>query len=361
MTRSLQTILVALALGAQLSVCPQEMMTAKRDHFQYLYNGLTDREAVIRRCVEQLHREAYDSVFATTAFLRERNPEDPAGYFLAADACNTLMRDYRVRRFETQFDSLISLTIAVTETALKRHPTAENYFLLGSAEGYRCLHLFRRGKWLTAIGSALNSVRNLRRAQDLEPDFVDPLLGLALYDFGKSKVPALGWFVSRETILRRLERVQREGRYVSVSARYALQVVYMEMGQTDRAWEVNNWLYERFPRNPVCLYNRALLLEKLNRPQEAALVWEQLIARVEDIERPSKGYLAECYYHLSSLSHLAGETEQEASQLAAANRFVKLYRPEEEMDGPYTSFDETKKAISQATKKVNRTQEVAQK
>jgi tetratricopeptide (TPR) repeat protein len=308
-------------------------------------SSLLEREAIVRQTLDQLHREAYDSVFANSLRLRERAPDDPVGYFLAADAYNTMMRDYRIRRFEAPFDSLIHLTIHRAKEAIKERPSAENYFLLGSAEGYRCLHLFRRGQWFKAIKSAVNSVDHLSRARDMDPDFVDPLLGLALYDYGKSKVPALGLFVSRKDVIRRLERVRQEGRYVSISALYALQIVYFETERTEEAWKVNEALYLHFPDNPVCLYNRALLLEEMRRRQEAAEVWRRLIARVETSVQPGNGYLAECYYHLYLLEKEAGEIDHARKSLETAIRYVRAYREQDEMDGPYVSFKNIREAI----------------
>lgn len=151
-----------------------------------------DREAILQRGIACLHRGVFDSVLIASAALHARDPDDPVSPFLAADAYNTMTRDYRVRRFEAQFDSLITQTVITARKALKRRPTAENYFLLGSAEGYRCFYLFRRGEWLKAINAAMTCLDNLRIALELNPKLVDPLLGLAMYDYGKSKIPGLG-------------------------------------------------------------------------------------------------------------------------------------------------------------------------
>lgn len=308
-----------------------------------------DREAILQRGISCLHRGVFDSVLIASAALHARDPDDPVGPFLAADAYNTMTRDYRVRRFEDQFDSLITQTITTARKALKRRPTAENYFLLGSAEGYRCFYLFRRGKWLKAINAAMTCLDNLRIALELNPKLVDPLLGLAMYDYGKSKIPGLGRLVRKQNVIAKLERVQREGRYVSIPALYAMQIVHFETGNYVKAMACNDQLYRRFPSNPVCLYNRALLLEKLNRQADAVVVWKQLITRVETFVQPSNGYLAECHSHLSELYRSLGEPDNAGKALASARMCAGRYQAHEEIDGSYTTFEETARAIARAT------------
>ncbi|MBM3264350.1 MAG: hypothetical protein FJY97_13115 [candidate division Zixibacteria bacterium] len=360
MRHRLFVLFLVLALDARLPVWSQEMTTPVAGQRLSINQPIIDREAMIRKCLEQLQREAYDSVLANSVFLREQNPDDPVGYFLAADTYHTMMRDYRVPRFEAQFHSLIRRTIQVAQKTLKRHPTAQGYFLLGSAEGYRCLHLFRRGQRLKAIKSAMTSVAYLRLAHDLEPDFADPLLGLALYDYTRNKIPALGWFISGKTIATGLERVEREGRYISLSARYARQVVYFETGDIAGAWTINEWLYQRYPHKPGCLYNRALLLERMNRPMEAIPVWQQLIARIEGFGQPSNGYLAECHYRLAVLWERTGALDQAETHIEKARAYATRYRSDEEMDGPYVSFEETSKAIAGAIRE-NEKREIAKR
>jgi tetratricopeptide (TPR) repeat protein len=264
-----------------------------------------------------------------------------------------MMRNYRVRTFETQFDSLIDLTVVVAKNALKSSPTAEHHFILGAAEGYRCLHQFRQGECLKATNGAMTSVKTLRLAAEVQPGYVDPLFGLALYEYGKGKVLSLGLGLSantRKEVIRNLERVRQEGRYMSINAMYALQTIYLEAGDLARAMEINDHLYQRFPHNSGCLYNRALLLEKLHCAPEAIPVWKALITRIEAFGQPSNGYLAECHYHLAEIYRSLGEPEKAWEELDLAVMYVNRYQPEREMNGPYTTVKETRKTIEQAAK-----------
>jgi len=216
--------------------------------------GRTGRDSLILRTIENIQREKYDTVFTLTESLQKKFPNDPSGYFLAADAYQTIMRDYRVRKYEAEFDSLINLSVDISKQSVEKNPIAEYYLIYGASEGYRCLHLFRSGKWLKAIGAAIQTLKMLRKAQELDPNFVDPLFGLALYDYGKSKVQLLGLgLFSDKTgqIIENLKKVYIQSDFLSTNALFSLQLIYFETGQIDKMREVNKKLLSLFPDHPV--------------------------------------------------------------------------------------------------------------
>ncbi|RMH81856.1 MAG: hypothetical protein D6681_17635 [Calditrichaeota bacterium] len=307
-----------------------------------------DRYTLVRMTLNYLHHDQYDSVFALSRLLQQLRPDDPIGYFLEANAYHTRMRDYRVAMHIQEFDSLLNITLQKAEAALRKSPDAENYFIYGAASGYRSLHLFWLGKWIPAIKSALRGVSMMRRAVELDSSFVDPLLGLGLYEYAKSKVllGLLGGDV--DEAIRKLRRVAREGAYLSVNARYSLVYVYFQEEEYDRAWEIHEGLFREFPQNPACLYDRALLLEKLGRPEEALTVWQELIARIEAHEPPGHGFLAECYYHVARYYQEHGEEELARENLIKAARHAWHYSPKTEVEGPYFSFKKIKSDINHA-------------
>ena len=75
-----------------------------------------------------------------------------------------------------------------------------------------------------------------------------------------------------DAVVPRLERVQNEARFVGVEA---------------------GWLRARFPDNPVGLYHRSLILEGLERPAEALVAWDALVAHIGAFAHRRDGFLAE--------------------------------------------------------------------
>ena len=88
----------------------------------------------------------------------------------------------------------------------------------------------------------------------------------------------------------------------------------------------------------------------MNRFSDAIIIWKKLISRIEMFVQPSNDYLAECHYHLAEIYLHLGEHSKASDELELAGRYTSRYQPEQEMDGSYTTFKDTKKAIKQVMK-----------
>ena len=150
------------------------------------------REQLLRRSLHQMHATHFDSALAIAAELRRLSPDHPAGYLIAANVYQTMMRDYRVRLFEAQFDSSINQAIQLAERQSRQRPQAEMLFALGAARGYKALHRFRCGDWGPALRDAVLSLNDMERAIVRDQAFVDPCLALGLYEYWKSVKLDLG-------------------------------------------------------------------------------------------------------------------------------------------------------------------------
>lgn len=319
------------------------------------------REQLVQKGLSMLHSENFDSALAVATALRRLCPEDPAGDLIAANTWQTMMRDYRVRIFEAPFDSVIGRAVEAAGRRARRQPSAETLFALGSAKGYRALHRFRRGEWMPALRDAIIAIDAMQRALARDPDFVDPALALALYDYWKGLKLDFGTGIfsrKRRLAIERLEEVRARGRYVAVDATYSLQTIYLQKGDYGQALRLNDWLFARYPNNPICLYHRAILFEKLNRFHEALTCWEKLIDRVHAFQKAGFGFLAECHLHRALLYERLLQTEDDGStlrnlegalQLAAA--YVQRHDADVEMDGPLESFEAINKAIIRMSKR----------
>ncbi len=310
----------------------------------------TNRSAMIRDAMELLNRSRHDSVLALSRAIIKNDPESPLGYFLAYDAYQTMMRDYRIKKYEAELEGLIKIAVKKATVCATLEPTAENYFLLGTVKGYYCVHLFQTGHFLKAIKTAENCLSFLKKAIKLDANFADPLLGIAVYDYGKSKILFGLLGRNKKSIIAKLKRVEQSGRYVATNAKYSLQAIYFESAQYDSALAINEQLYLRYPENPSCLYNRALLLEKANRLTEALELWNKLLGCVAVPEQTSHGYLAECYYHLAWIHHQLKNEPKAIESLTLAAKFASQRQADNEMEGPYTKFNDIKKKINTALK-----------
>jgi tetratricopeptide (TPR) repeat protein len=319
------------------------------------------RSLFLHRVFDQLHHEQYDSALAVCAQLRQLYPGDPTGYLMAATIYQTVMRLYRVRIFETPFESMSRRAEELAEKQTRQHASAEAWFMLGSAKGNLALHRTHRGEWTAAFRDAVLALHAMKRALQLDPNFVDPGMALALYEYWKSKKlgMGIGLFASnRKTAFALLEKVRAQGRYLGRDATFALQDIYMHESEYQRALEINEELYATLPQHASVLHHRAVIMEKLQRPQEALAAWERLAERLEAFQRPNHGFLAECHLHRAKLLEAlqASTTDKAAmlkisSALNLAASHIQRCDKAVELEGPMDNFAELKKAIDQMLSK----------
>ena len=308
------------------------------------------REALVRRALDELHRERFEKALATAAELRRRFPADPAGPLTEANVYQTLMRDYRLRDHEPEFMAALAEARRLSDAAVRSHPDAEAYFARASARGYVAIHDYRCGRWLPALAHGLHCLGDMNQAVKLDPGFVDPQLALALHDYWKSRRLGLFFGGRRSGAIARMETVWKEGRYLSVEAAYGLTTVLLLDGALDRALEVSDWLHARFPDNPVHLYYRARVLEGLGRPADALGSWDRLVERLLASGRISHGFLAECHLRRARLLALAGAGASSQEDATAALRLARQHAsardPRLEMEGPLEGFEKIEEEIA---------------
>jgi tetratricopeptide (TPR) repeat protein len=322
-----------------------------------------NREQLVHRVLHQLHREAYDSALTACGVIRREWPDDPTADVLQTSIYQAQMRNYRVRLREAEFDSLIRNAVKLADKKIKEHPTAEMFFMQGSARGLQAMYRFHQGEWSAALRDAAVALHVMNRALQKDKSFVDPGLMIGLYKYWKSQ--KLGFGVDLYGHERReafviIEQVWKHGRYSSVEAALTLQNILLYSHETEKALEVNDWLHERYPSHPSVLYHGALLMERLERPTEALAFWEKLIQRINTSPWQSHTFLAECYLHCALLGealrlaqasdHHSPQKISEALQLAAwhAERRNKAL----ELESIFQKFDEVEAEIKRMQKEL---------
>jgi len=315
----------------------------------YIKGGL--KYDLIEKTIFSLHYQKIDSSFTYSATLRQKFPGDPVGYFLTANIYQTIMRDYRLNLYEEEFEKYIHRTVEVAERAVLDNPNAENYFLLGASEGYRCLHWFHEGKWLKAIKSVRKCVKMLNMALEKDPHYIDAIMGLAIYEYGKSKVKifGIGLFGDKtDKVIEDFKRVEESSPYMANNAMYMLQLIYFENQEYEKALEYNRKIFANFPGSSVAWYYRGLINQRLGNWDEAEAAWNELIERVVDFPKPSHGYLVESHYHLANIAYHRGDKMPAWQHLRQAAHHIFLYKEKEELESIVYKFDDLKSDVEKA-------------
>lgn len=314
-----------------------------------------ERTLMLQRAFDQLHHEQYDSALATCAELRRLQPEDPAGYVMAAGVYQAMMRLYRVRLFEAELDSFSLRGEKLAQKQTRKSGTAEAWFMLGSAQGNLSLQRFLRGEWAAALQDAMHTLSAMKQAMKLDKSFMDPGLALGVYEYWKSKKLGMGiglFAGSRKDALKLIEKVEAEARYLRLDATFTLQDFYMHEGEYERALAINEEFMQKLPEHPSVLQHRAVLLEKVHREKEALPVWEKLYERLLAFRRPSYAFLAECQLHRARiLEGMKAEESQIIAAVESAAAHMRQCNRKLEMSGPFENFDDLNKAIATMQRK----------
>lgn len=310
------------------------------------------REQLIENVLRQLHHEAYDSAFSACGAIQRQWPDDPTAAILQMNIYQAQMRNYRVRIHEMEFDSLSQAAVALAEQKLKKNPTAEMFFMHGSARGLQALYRFQQGEWSAAFKDAAVALHSMNRALQKDPTFVDPGLTIGLYKYWKSQKLGFGidlYAHERQEAFVLIEQVWKQGRYSSVEAAITLQNILLYSREYQKALEVNDWLHQRYPTHPSVLYHRALLLERLQRPGEALTQWETLISRIRAFPIQSHTLLAECYLHCAQLEPAPVSGQQTPQKAATALQLAAWHAERRnkdfELESIFQKFEEIVREI----------------
>ncbi|MFQ5866127.1 MAG: tetratricopeptide repeat protein [bacterium] len=303
--------------------------------------------------LDKYHNEKYDEAIELAKKIRELYPDEPAGAFGLLVTYQTLMRNYRIRNFEAQYDSLLDLSIKLAKNALKKNKKeGQNYFYLGCAYGSRSIYYARRGKWMDAFKDGCKVMNNFRKSVAYSPQFYDAYYGLGLYKYWLGASAKLLRFLSfskdqRHEGIEQIKIAAEKGRFLKVDGMYGLLAVYFNEGQYEKALEISNQLYEKYPKNPTLLYRRGRIFQALQRWSQAKQSFENLYDLLRAAKYQSISYQIECLFQIAKCQYHLGHYLEARGLCQEAIRLEKYCDFSKEMDGPLEKFSEIKKQLHQ--------------
>ena len=315
-------------------------------------------QTLFKITLDKYHNEEFDEALVVAQKIRQLYPEEPAGAFGLLNTYQTIMRNYRVRLFESEFDSLLNLSIQLAEAAAKRDKKdGKSYFYLGCAYGSRSIYYAQRGKWFDAFRYGSQVQRNFNKAIAYEPQFYDSHYGIGLYKYwlgAKAKLLNALPFTNdnRHEGIQHMKLAVEKAQYLNVDGMYGLTAAYYNEGQFEKALDVSDKVYQLYPNNPAMLYRRGRILQALNRWQEAIAVFGELDALLKNTLYQSVSYQIECRYQMAK-SHYQlgnyGESQRLCVDAIAKERYCDFSK---ETDGPLESFSDIQKQLHELNDKV---------
>lgn len=335
----LATAAICLNLGLEQS---QAGETPRRDRsIDSLYEGI----------LHNYRHENFEEAIRLARKLRARYPESPAGAFALASSYQTLMRNYRIRRYEAKLDSLLDLCVKVAEEAVRRdRRNAMNYFYLGCAYGSRSIYYARRGAWLDAFKYGSRVSKSFETALRCDPNLYDAYYGLGLYNYwlgAKSDfLPVMPFSKKKkEHGIQQIKLAIEKGRFLKIDAMYGLKTVYFNEGEYDKALDVATRLYQRYPKNPSLLYSLGRILQAMKHWEQALTYFNELYAILRETPYQSLSYRVDCLYQMARCEKELGSNATADQYCETAIQLNRRCDPSQELNGPLEDYDQIKSAL----------------
>jgi tetratricopeptide (TPR) repeat protein len=237
--------------------------------------------------VDYVYKEKFKLAEEEAKKIIKKYPEHPAGYFFCAAALESWMGYYETDKREVEFYRLCDLAIGKAEGMIAKDPNdAWAMFFLGGADGAKGTYESRYEKWITSFRHGWKGVSMLQSLYKKFPDIKDTYYGLGIYDYWRSTLTKLLWWmpgIENRTAqgIRELEIAKADGVYTGISACADLMAVLNNEKRFQDALTIAEEMLARFPGSLVFCRGKAVALFGLNRFNESEAVYRFILERVE--------------------------------------------------------------------------------
>lgn len=234
----------------------------------------------------------YNNQFDQASILFEKEikaaPQEPIGYFyLAMISWSRLSCGYWGEKDVYEFSQRIDKTVDVAREKIKAG-TADSwtYFYLGGALGFKGRLRLSEQNWFASFNLASEAIKALKTVQNMDPENMDVLLGLGMYDYYTAKLSGFLKFLTYvflyhgnlEEGLRRLQLAADESTYSKTEAKSVLLHIYLfAENDPSRALPLARELADQYPLNHRNKYLQGLSYAQLKMDEEYDAIQKELI------------------------------------------------------------------------------------
>ena len=293
---------------------------------------------------QQIKVENYQNALETYQNLIQSYPNYPVGYFCLAGVYQTIMRNYRVSTYETEFDSLINIAIDIGEQTIKH--TDDDVFArlyLGKSYGYRGLHQSRKGNWISAINDGRKGIGLIQMALEADTSLYDAYCWIGSYHYWRAVKTKISGFIFRNDKEKGIDEIRwaiQKCPFIAVDGKYNLVAIYYHKGDYEQALKMNQEIFVQYPTNPSCLYMRSRIYEELENWPKARESIFCLLNHLNKSEYQSTGYQIECLYRLSLYEYRMDNSVKSYDYLKQAYQLLKKRDESRELEGPLETFED---------------------
>lgn len=257
---------------------------------QWLPDSLSDVHT--RRGVDFIYSLQFDSAKSEFNQLIKIKPDHPTGhFFLAMVEWWKILIDLNNKDNDEYFYSLLEKVINICDKKLNSNQDdVTALFFKGGAIGFRGRLRVHREEWLLAANDGRLAIPIVHRAYKIEPNNVDILLGMGIYNYYRDVIPEeypfvkpfVLFFPSGDKVLgiQQLRQASEKARYANIEATYFLiQILSNYEKQYSQALPLALNLYQRYPSNPVFHRYAGRLYSTLGKWDDMQKIYAEVIER----------------------------------------------------------------------------------
>jgi tetratricopeptide (TPR) repeat protein len=291
---------------------------------------------IVNRGAELIYQEKFNEAQKLLKQLVSMYPDEPIGYFFMAVVTDARMSFYYNEKGEEDFYGYCEKTIKKAEARLAAKPQDPwMYFFIGGACGFKGVFEARYHRYISAFRNGWDGITALKKALDISPEFIEPLYGLGTYNYWRSKLTTVLWWMPgvsdrREEGITQLKKVVQKGVLAREASIINLGYILIEEKRQGEALQLLAPILQKYPKSRMVkwVYGKALIQNK--QYAEAEKILNELLDEIDaDPENNHRGAIR-CMGYLATIYFQRGQWLK-AIAMCRRTTFFKLDREGEEL------------------------------
>lgn len=225
--------------------------------------------------LELIYERRYSEARSTFRGLEQRFPESAIGPFGLVMLAQAQMGENLDFLHDAVYTASYKESITRMDRAIGKGVAVPwNTFLRGCAKGVNSLYMYRKDKLLAALQEGLSALSDVEAAQKADAAFMDPYIGLGVYNYWRSSITLryknLPFFPDkRDQGLRQMEIARDKGIITPTLARLALGYSYLDRRLPEKALRETNLLKASYPQSVLTLQLAGQVYTRLHMASKA--------------------------------------------------------------------------------------------
>ncbi|NLP02209.1 MAG: tetratricopeptide repeat protein [Fibrobacter sp.] len=284
-------------------------------------------------------------------------PDHPAGYFMMAVVIDAWMVKFQSKKKENEFYRYCDLAIEKGEKLLSKDPGDQwAKFFIGGADGYKGTYEARYERWITAFRYGWKGVSVLLELQDAKSDIVDINYGVGSYDYWRSALMKVLWWMpgvedKRESGIQKLYVARQRGVYTRNFASSALVDILLNEKRYKEALEIADEMLQKYKRSTLFQWGKARALFGLKRYDEARMIFQSILSKVEADPQDNHYNAALCHLLIAKIDMELNRYEQVIAEVNRMGHYEFDNEVRKRLDKPFSEARHLKRKALSAQQK----------